>query len=269
MGCGRVATLAGRGYHVPLGRRSRPRLQLQKTTRHDRPRLGVGRRRGGEGHRVEGAGGLLQCYAARMKRVFVVLVAVALLAGCASKPTPKVTASPTTTGSSASSTAVANPQTKTYRNAAYGFSVTYDPSTFTASAAQPVTKSSYLLPGIGMVDGAFQPVTFRVNGSVSDSRLIVTACRPLHVVSTPTLARFTQEMRGDAGLPLVGSPQYTTLSGLPAIRYRLQLGQETVEGYAIYRGRCVYVAVLRAPTKLWPALAPKLNAVAQTFTVTP
>jgi len=37
----------------PNGRRSLPRLQLQQTTGHGRPRLRVGRERGGEGRQVE------------------------------------------------------------------------------------------------------------------------------------------------------------------------------------------------------------------------
>ena len=74
------------------------------------------RGKGRERHRVEGAGefggegthDVPGCYSARMKRVLVILLAVALLAGCASKTTANVSASPKTAGSTVSPIAISS-----------------------------------------------------------------------------------------------------------------------------------------------------------------
>lgn len=206
-----------------------------------------------------------------MKQVFVILLAVTLLAGCARKSTTNVSPSPTTTGLSARSTTVANPQTKTYRSAAFGFSVTYDRKVFMAVASRPVSDLRYTWPGLGLVvDGAFQGLVVTLNGPVSQPGLLVNALRPRHTMAAPSLSQFTQRLRGElaANVHFVGPPQAVALNGVPAIRYTARTRATTSVQYTIYHGPFVYVIALTAPTKLWPALALKLNAVAQTFTVT-
>ena len=206
-----------------------------------------------------------------MKRVLVILLAVALLAGCVNKSTTNVGASPKTVGPTVSPTAVASPQTKTYHSAAFGFSVTYDCKVFMAVASRPVSDLRYTWPGLGLVvDGAFQGLVVTLNGPVSRPGLLVNALRPRHAIAAPSLSQFTQRLRGGlaANVHLGGPPQAVALNGLPAIRYTARTGATTSLQYTIYHGPFVYVIALTAPTKLWPAMALKLNAVAQTFTVT-
>jgi hypothetical protein len=211
----------------------------------------------------------LRCYDARMKRALVVLVAVALLAGCASRPTTNVTTSPSTNGFFASPAAVANSTTETYSDAAFGFSPTYD-SGFIAAPSRPISGFRRSWPGLGPVSGTFQAVAIILNGPVSQPGLLVNAWRPRHGMATPSLSQFTRRLRGDlpANVHLVGLPRATAVNGLSAIRYKVRIGATTEAQYSIWHAPFIYVIALRAPTKLWPHLASVLNAVAQTFTIT-
>ncbi len=210
----------------------------------------------------------------RLKRAFspvavaiVALTAAVLLAGCAGKPTTTATA-----GLSATPTAAASLQVQAYSNTAFGFSVTYDRRDFVATPHN-VPNFKLQMAGVGLVMGAQQQVTME---SISQplAQVYVTAVQPHHVMAAPTLSQFAQTLHGQlltilAAYHLVGSPETTTLDGLPAIRYTVRGGANPsvqLTTYTVFHGHFVYVIGIIAPTKLWTSLAPKLNAVAQSFT---
>lgn len=160
---------------------------------------------------------------------------------------------------------------RTYSNAAFRFSVTYDRRVFMAIAARPVPRRSSLWPGVGLVDGASQLVAITVNGPVSLQGVLVDAWRPRHAAAMPTLAQFTRRLRGQlpANVHLVGSPRAVALNGVPAVRYTVRIGTAMQTQYDLWHAPFIYAISYKASTRLWPSLAPRMSAVAQSFTVTP
>ena len=162
---------------------------------------------------------------------------------------------------------------KTYSNPAFGFSVTYDRGVFVATVHK-VPNFKLQWAGVGPVVGAEQQITME---SISQplAQVSVAAVRPRRVMAAPTLHQFTQTLHSQlltilSAYHLVGSPQTTTLDGLPAIRYSVRGGSGTpvqLTTYTVFHGSFIYVISLIAPTKGWTSLAPRLNAVAQSFTI--
>jgi len=204
-----------------------------------------------------------------MKSALAILAAVLLLAGCASGAHPAATPSS---------------QSATFTSRALGFSVAYDPSTFVASVngAYGGHNRESRWPGIGNVRADQLLLVVVLKGPSSLLRPLrgevqVTALKPTHALNPPTLAAFTAEMnmrRARANGWLTGLPRAVRLNGLPAFRYDGQFHNAetpatTSVTYTVYHGSFIYVLRLEAPTKRWLMVATQLNAVAQTFKVTP
>jgi hypothetical protein len=203
-----------------------------------------------------------------MKGVLVAVVAVALLAGCAGGAHPTVTPSP---------------RSATFTSRALGFSVAYDASAFVASVNWAYTghDRESRWPGIGTVraDQLLLLVALKEPASLLRplrGEVQVTALKPAHALHPPTLAAFRTEtnMRwARSNGWLTGLPRAVTFDGLPAFRYDGQFHNAETPAttsvvYTVFHGGFIYVVRLEAPTKRWPSVAARLNAVAQTFTVT-
>ena len=126
---------------------------------------------------------------------------------------------------------------------------------------------------LGPVKASLQVVVIVLNGSSSEPGVSVNALSPHHALAEPTFAQFAQRLSENklvvAKGHLVEAPRAVTLDSLSAIDYTVRVSGNTLTQYTIWRVRFVYVVAVKAPTKLWRALAPRLDAVAQSFRLTP
>lgn len=173
--------------------------------------------------------------------------------------------------------AVLTSNSKTYTNASFHFSVTYDPNVVAASVNPASTRpdTTSVWPGIGYVHGnelelltsLKEPtnVPFYERGEVQ-----IIALKPARAFPQPTLAAFAAEpgMRSTRDWT-ISPPRPITLNGLPGFRYEMRGPLKTiVVVYTVFHGDFVYLLRLVAPISRWGSAAAKLNKVARTFKVT-
>jgi hypothetical protein len=173
--------------------------------------------------------------------------------------------------------------TTTYTNAAFHFSIGYDPSKLAAHIVSEQGQWSF--PGVGHLNGPtlVLDIAVKSRAGLADrtrGELELRAVGPIRQLHQPTLAAFSREPFLRAGWSRVTSrPQIVRLNGLPAFRYSMRLTASdfgikgrfsaTYVGYAVYHDGFVYCMMLLAPTPLWPSVEPALNSVAQSFRLTP
>ena len=190
-----------------------------------------------------------------MKRVLVVLVAVTLLAGCASKTRTALTPTP-------------SPHEGTFTSRAFHFTISYDPAKFEALPHAIPTAQQLNLR-------LLLRKTFAGSGYGTDD---------VFVSTTYCGAPYVRSMLAEWGKSSDPSWQVWTQSNFPAsdgwnagwanlggaqgMRYGLTKGPQRRVAYLLWSGSQAYTVEVRASANQWSAIAPTLNAVAQSFTVT-
>jgi hypothetical protein len=192
----------------------------------------------------------------------------------------------------------ASPDIRTFTSKEFHFAVSYDASKLAAGINQSIpSPEQWLIPGVGHVSGPTQVLNIIMKSPASlpvadRGEFELTAVGPVRRLHTPTLAAFSDESylrRLEKEGQVTSRPQAVKLNDLPALLYSMRLTPRAFEGngaiispspspnavsvtnvnYAVYHGGFVYVIALEAPTPSWPSVEPTLNAVAQSFKVTP
>jgi hypothetical protein len=181
-----------------------------------------------------------------MKRLLVAFAVLVVLSGCAGKPVTK--SSPTRT-----------PNAKTYTNAKYRFSVTYDSKVFKAGGVE----------FDGLFNGAFavrshgQAVAYLF--AVSDRQMYLRLGQAhgpadLRHVLDATVNRFSQDTKH-------GSVGPVTLDGVSGLKTHGTGGGMTFDVYVVGDGKYVYTLMPTTETRDWSTLKPAMDKLVQSFRV--
>ena len=180
--------------------------------------------------------------------VLTVLVATALIAGCAHG----------TRASSPSGSA-----TTTYTNAEFHFSIAYGPGQFEASQHP-------------MPENAQFSIVLHLRGQSDDPYVGVSTARASVAVVNDMLGQWSKaEHTSWDGWIWGNYPtkdgwtwDWATLGGARGMRFETHKGGRHEISYLLFHGDQGYSVELGADVSEWSAVEPQLNAVAQSFTVT-